>query len=169
MPLGFRPWRTQTVSIVTSQFASVAQLDRASDFGSEGYRFKSCRMHQSQMPQNQLFLRLACNPYKDPEKLLGQFLANFWVRVLCNNRTRHFKLEKVSVVLTPAFTNGAAGFHHSSSGEFRFAESAHTEGRGAFGALFVERGGESFLHIRPIQQRCFSRRGFGIRLLASYS
>ena len=25
--------------------ASVAQLDRASDFGSEGYRFKSCRMH----------------------------------------------------------------------------------------------------------------------------
>ena len=26
--------------------ASVAQLDRASDFGSEGCRFKSCRMHQ---------------------------------------------------------------------------------------------------------------------------
>ena len=25
--------------------ASVAQLDRASDFGSEGCRFKSCRMH----------------------------------------------------------------------------------------------------------------------------
>ncbi len=27
--------------------ASVAQLDRASDFGSEGCRFKSCRMHHS--------------------------------------------------------------------------------------------------------------------------
>jgi hypothetical protein len=26
--------------------ASVAQLDRASDFGSEGYRFKSCRTRQ---------------------------------------------------------------------------------------------------------------------------
>ena len=27
--------------------ASVAQLDRASDFGSEGCRFKSCRMHHA--------------------------------------------------------------------------------------------------------------------------
>ncbi len=30
----------------TQTSASVAQLDRASDFGSEGYRFKSCRTYQ---------------------------------------------------------------------------------------------------------------------------
>ena len=49
-------WVSFRISVVKShgeagsagqRVASVAQLDRASDFGSGGCRFKSCRMHHS--------------------------------------------------------------------------------------------------------------------------
>ena len=40
----FLPSRAEAFMVFRNE-ASVAQLDRASDFGSEGYRFKSCRTH----------------------------------------------------------------------------------------------------------------------------
>ena len=43
---GSSPVRT-AINITQSQsFGSVAQLNRASDYGSEGYRFESCRSHE---------------------------------------------------------------------------------------------------------------------------
>ena len=45
--------RTSGPARLTTSKASVAQLDRASDFGSEGCRFESCPMHQPPLPQRQ--------------------------------------------------------------------------------------------------------------------
>ena len=36
-------------STPTNSYGSVAQLNRASDYGSEGYRFESCRSHQERV------------------------------------------------------------------------------------------------------------------------
>ena len=36
-------------STPTTSYGSVAQLNRASDYGSEGYRFESCRSHQERV------------------------------------------------------------------------------------------------------------------------
>ena len=33
-------------------FGSVAQLNRASDYGSEGYRFESCRSHSTEIDES---------------------------------------------------------------------------------------------------------------------
>ena len=38
--------RTHRKQILNQIFGSVAQLNRASDYGSEGYRFESCRSHE---------------------------------------------------------------------------------------------------------------------------
>ena len=38
--------RTHRKQILNQSFGSVAQLNRASDYGSEGYRFESCRSHE---------------------------------------------------------------------------------------------------------------------------
>ena len=46
---GSSPVRT-AINITQSQsFGSVAQLNRASDYGSEGYRFESCRSHSREI------------------------------------------------------------------------------------------------------------------------
>ena len=34
-----------TFALAIQEYGSVAQLNRASDYGSEGYRFESCRSH----------------------------------------------------------------------------------------------------------------------------
>ena len=35
----------KSTSVKLKKFGSLAQLNRASDYGSEGYRFESCRSH----------------------------------------------------------------------------------------------------------------------------
>ena len=39
----------KSTSVKLKKFGSLAQLNRASDYGSEGYRFESCRSHQNDM------------------------------------------------------------------------------------------------------------------------
>ena len=41
--------RTHRKQILNQSFGSVAQLNRASDYGSEGYRFESCRSHSRRL------------------------------------------------------------------------------------------------------------------------
>ena len=36
----------KSTSVKLKKFGSLAQLNRASDYGSEGYRFESCRSHK---------------------------------------------------------------------------------------------------------------------------
>ena len=43
---GSSPVRTAIKITQYQSFGSVAQLNRASDYGSEGYRFESCRSHK---------------------------------------------------------------------------------------------------------------------------
>ena len=43
---GSSPVRTAIKITQYQSFGSVAQLNRASDYGSEGYRFESCRSHE---------------------------------------------------------------------------------------------------------------------------
>ena len=50
-------WSEQSVK--ASTFAPVAQLDRASDCGSEGRRFESCRAYQKKKTPLGLFLLLS--------------------------------------------------------------------------------------------------------------
>ena len=38
----------KSTSVKLKKFGSLAQLNRASDYGSEGYRFESCRSHKNQ-------------------------------------------------------------------------------------------------------------------------
>src|SRR5437762_13224503 len=57
--------------------APIAQLDRASDYGSEGYRFNSYWVRQLQPSEHQAFLFLHREPHKNRKNVLGQFLANF--------------------------------------------------------------------------------------------
>ena len=40
------------------EHGSLAQLNRASDYGSEGYRFESCRNHKFNPPQGGFFIFL---------------------------------------------------------------------------------------------------------------
>src|SRR6266550_2457474 len=64
--------------------APIAQLDRASDYGSEGYRFNSYWVRQLQPSEHQAFLFLHREPHKNRKNVLGQFLANFEVLVRAN-------------------------------------------------------------------------------------
>ena len=43
--------RTHRKQILNQSFGSVAQLNRASDYGSEGYRFESCRSHSAEIDE----------------------------------------------------------------------------------------------------------------------
>ena len=52
---GSSPVRTAIKITQYQSFGSVAQLNRASDYGSEGYRFESCRSHSTEI--DELFLR----------------------------------------------------------------------------------------------------------------
>ena len=42
----------KSTSVKLKKFGSLAQLNRASDYGSEGYRFESCRSHKNQGESN---------------------------------------------------------------------------------------------------------------------
>ena len=42
----------KSTSVKLKKFGSLAQLNRASDYGSEGYRFESCRSHQKSRESN---------------------------------------------------------------------------------------------------------------------
>src|SRR6266700_8114934 len=57
--------------------APIAQLDRASDYGSEGYRFNSYWVRQLQASEHQAVLLLGRDTHKTMQNVLGQFLANF--------------------------------------------------------------------------------------------
>ena len=48
---GSSPVRTAIKIIQYQSFGSVAQLNRASDYGSEGYRFESCRSHSTEIDE----------------------------------------------------------------------------------------------------------------------
>ena len=43
--------------VKTKENGSVAQLNRASDYGSEGYRFESCRSHEKSLTKIGEWLR----------------------------------------------------------------------------------------------------------------
>ena len=48
---------SKNILTFASAFGSVAQLNRASDYGSEGYRFESCRSHKHKtLDESQAFL-----------------------------------------------------------------------------------------------------------------
>ena len=49
-----------TFALAIKQKGSVAQLNRASDYGSEGYRFESCRSHEGF--RNQIAKPFFCVP-----------------------------------------------------------------------------------------------------------
>ena len=107
---------------------------------------------------------------KKPEKrawpILGQFLdrrSALWSDAPIEAE------KKLRDLVVQAVTKGAAGFHHSSSGEFQFAESARALGREASGAPFAERVGGLFLRKPPTRLHCLLRREFGIRELSSHS
>ena len=48
---GSNPVRTAIKITQYQSFGSVAQLNRASDYGSEGYRFESCRSHSTEIDE----------------------------------------------------------------------------------------------------------------------
>ena len=53
-----------------TKFGSLAQLNRASDYGSEGYRFESCRSHKSKgIKFDSLFCFQQQNTSRPPVKL----------------------------------------------------------------------------------------------------
>src|SRR6266498_2335445 len=96
--------------------APIAQLDRASDYGSEGYRFNSYWVRQLQATEHQAFLFLHREPHK---KTVKTCLANSWPIFgswLGYSLTRHLRQAESSRFGRPAVTKGAAGFHRSSSG-----------------------------------------------------
>ena len=50
---------TTFAPVKTKGHGSVAQLNRASDYGSEGYRFESCRSHEKEfISDDELFFRI---------------------------------------------------------------------------------------------------------------
>ena len=62
----------KSTSVKLKKFGSLAQLNRASDYGSEGYRFESCRSHKNQGNQfDSLFLFSATKHQPPPVKWLS--------------------------------------------------------------------------------------------------
>lgn len=140
------------------------------DYGSEGYRFNSYWVRHFKASEYQALTLLTSAAYKSRKIVLGQFLANFWIVDPRRGLTRPIEAEKKPRdLVVQSVTKGVAGFHHSSSGEFQFAESARAGGREASGAPFAERVGGLFLRKPPARLHSLLRREFGIRELSSHS
>ena len=54
---------TNFAPVKTKGHGSVAQLNRASDYGSEGYRFESCRSHEKEFISDDELFFFAFFPY----------------------------------------------------------------------------------------------------------
>ena len=64
---------TTFAPVKTKGHGSVAQLNRASDYGSEGYRFESCRSHEKEfISDDGLFFRFIPSLLNQKVKMVEQ-------------------------------------------------------------------------------------------------
>ena len=75
---------------MSAKVASVAQLDRASDFGSEGCRFKSCRMHHRLNPMTTKMLN-RCPWVPNDKPYYAEYHDTEW-GVPVHDDHRHFEM-----------------------------------------------------------------------------
>ena len=78
---------------------SLAQLNRASDYGSEGYRFESCRSHKNQGNQFDSLFLFSATKHQPPPVKLSKFSGQpyFWSSgKILGDRNKNIKKQPFS-------------------------------------------------------------------------
>ena len=71
----------KSTSVKLKKFGSLAQLNRASDYGSEGYRFESCRSHKNQGNQFDSLFLFSATKHQPPPVKLSKFSGQPYFRL----------------------------------------------------------------------------------------